>query len=135
MELVPYVDRAQRRGLPILGPRQTDGGSVNCAIHTCNPVVLSSCDHPPECDSKRTCISFSAVEAPTEEERFWPFGRTDDPVASFEYSVSGDVPTNNSGLLGGFDDVTGEKTGGVAVMVKKGPVRGLGLQNCITMIH
>ena len=58
-------------------------------------------DHP---------ISFTA--APTkeeaEEEAFWPYGPTDEPV-------------NTSGLFGPFDGVSGEETGGLHFMVEEEP--------------
>ena len=66
-------------------------------------------DHP---------ISFTMVEAPTEEEAFWPFGPTDEPV---------DI----SGLFGYFGGVSGEEAGDSLFMVEEEPAQQLGFREHI----
>ena len=60
-------------------------------------------DHP---------ISFTAVEAPTEEEAFWPFGPTDEPA-------------DTSGLFGSFGGVSGEETDDSLFVVENEPAQQL----------
>ena len=60
-----------------------DGGDFNCTTHACYPTVLSKRDQSSGRDPERPCISFTVVEEPAEEERFWLFGLTDEPVTSF----------------------------------------------------
>ena len=107
---------------------KTNGGSTYCTTHSYYPAVLSACDHPSNCDSERPCISFTATEAPTEEEKFWPFGLTDEPVASFIYSSFGHVSADTNKLFGAFGGVTSEETGSAAIMVRKGQSGGWGFE-------
>ena len=65
-------------------------------------------DHP---------ISFTAVEAPTEEEAFWPFGPTDEPV-------------DTSGLFGS-SAASVEKTDDSLFMVDEEPAQKLGFREHI----
>ena len=58
-------------------------------------------------------VSFTAVEAPTEEEAFWPFGPTDEPV-------------DTSGLIGFFGGVRGEEADDSLLMVEEKPTKQLG---------
>ena len=106
---------------------KTDGGSANCATHSYYPAAFSTRDDPSGCDPERPRISFTTVEAPTEE-GFWLFGPTGESVTSFAHSVSGDISVNTSELFGAFGGVIGGETGSAAFMVKEGPVRGLGLR-------
>ena len=87
---------------------KTNGGHANCARHSCHPAVLSTRTPFQGCGLERPCISFTAVEAATEED-FWPFGPTDEPDASFGHSASVNEPSVNSGLFGAFGGITGEK--------------------------
>ena len=66
-------------------------------------------DHP---------ISFTAVEAPTEEEAFWPFGPTDEPV-------------DTSGLFGSFGGVREEEADDSLFMVEEEPTQRLGFREHI----
>ena len=70
---------------------------------------------------ERPCISFTAVEAATEED-FRPFGSMDEPDASFGHSASVSEPTVNSELFGAFGGITGEKDGitGVFMTIVRG---------------
>ena len=60
---------------------------------------------PPGCDPECPSISFTAVEvvdtptkaARTDEEGVWPFGPTEDPVATFDIGASGDVTKKETG--------------------------------------
>ena len=61
---------------------------------------------------------FTAVEAPTEEEAFWPFGPTDEPV-------------DTSGLFGSFGGVSGEETDDSLFMVEEEPAQKLGFREHI----
>ena len=111
---------------------KTDSGSTSCATYSCYPAVLSTRDHSPGCDPEHPCTSLTAEEALTQKEEPWPFGPTDEPVASFGHSASGNIPTDTSGLFEAFGGVTGDKTDSAAFLVEKRPVRGLGLQDRIT---
>ena len=66
-------------------------------------------DHP---------VSFTAVEGPTEEEAFWPFGPTDEPV-------------DTSGLFRSFGGVSGEVTGDSLFMVEEEPTQQPGFRERI----
>ena len=57
------------------------------------------------------------MEAPTEEEAFWPFGPTDEPVVT-------------SGLFGSFGDVS-EETDDSLFMVEEEPTQQLGFREHI----
>ena len=85
---------------------QHDVGSANTgnANYAANYI-----DHP---------ISFTAVEAPTEEEAFWPFGPTDEPF-------------DTSGLFGSFGGVSGEETDDSLFMVEEEPAQQLGFREHI----
>ena len=72
------------------------------------------------------------MEESTEEERFWWFGPTDEPVVSFAHWSFEDVPTDTSGLFGAFNGVVSEETGSTACMVEEGPVRELRLRDRIS---
>ena len=113
---------------------KTDGESANCATHSGYHAVLGARDHPPGCNTERPCISFTMVKVPTEEEGFWPFGPTNEPVASFRHSASGDVPTDNSRLFGAFGGVPGEETGNPAFMTEEGLVRELSFETASSAI-
>ena len=63
-------------------------------------------------------ISFTAVEAPTEEEAFWPFGFTDELV-------------DTSGLFRFFGGASGEKTDDSFFMVEEEPTQQLVLREHI----
>ena len=81
-------------------------GSANAdnANHAANYI-----DHP---------ISFTEVEAPTEEEAFWPFGPKDKPV-------------DTSGLFGSFGGGSGEETDDLLFMVEEEPAQQLGFREHI----
>ena len=85
---------------------QHDVGSANTgnANYAANYI-----DHP---------ISFTAAEAPTEEEAFRPFGPTDEPV-------------DTSGLFGSFGGISGEKTDDSLFMVEEEPAQQLEFQEHI----
>ena len=53
---------------------------------------------------------------------FWPFGHTDELVASFD----------NRRLFSDFTDTTSKETGGSTFEMTEGPVQKLGLWNHIT---
>ena len=63
-------------------------------------------------------ISFTAVEAPTEEEVFWSFGPTDEPI-------------DTSGLFGSFGGVSGEETDDSLFMIEEKPTQPLGFREHI----
>ena len=63
-------------------------------------------------------ISFTAVEAPTEEEASWPFGSTDEPF-------------DTSGLFGSFGGVSGEETDDSLFMAEGEPTQQLGFREHI----
>ena len=83
------------------GVGSANAGSANYAA--------SYTDHP---------NSFTAIEAPTEEGSFWPFGPTDEPV---------DI----SGLFGYFGGVSGEEAGDSLFMVEEEPAQQLGFREHI----
>ena len=58
------------------------------------------------------------MEAPTEEEAFWPFGPTDEPF-------------DTSGLFGSFGGVSGEETDDSLFMVEEEPAQQLGFREHI----
>ena len=63
-------------------------------------------------------ISFTAVEAPTEEEAFGPFAPTNEPV-------------DTSGLFVSFGGVRGEKADDSLFLVEEEPAQQLGLREHI----
>ena len=69
-----------------------NNGSANCANQGSDyPAVLTASDPPPGSNIEEQGVSFAAVEVPTKdepskEESFWPFGPTDEAVASFDTS-------------------------------------------------
>ena len=78
-----------------------NNGSANCANQGSDyPAVLTASDPPPGCNIEEQGISFAAVEVPNraeppKEESFWPFGPTDEAVASFDtsgFSAALEVP-------------------------------------------
>lgn len=48
--------------------------TINFATLSRNPTFFGGRDPPSRYDPDRPCIAFTVVEAPTEEEEFWPFG-------------------------------------------------------------
>ena len=106
-------------------------GHANCACHSCYPAVLSTRTPLQGCCLERPCISFTAEEGATEED-FWPFGPTDEPVASFGRSASVNEPTVYSALFGAFGGITGENTSDSVLLAEEDPVQELGLQHRIT---
>ena len=110
---------------------KTNEAHANCACHSCYPAVLSSRNLPQGCCLERTCISFTAMEAATEEE-FWPFGPTDERDASFGHSASVNEPRVNSGLFGAIGGVTGEETSDSVLLAEEDPVQKQGLRDRIT---
>ena len=84
----------------------THGDADCCTQHGVGSAIVGTenyIDHP---------ISFTAVEAPTEEEAFWPFGLTNEPV-------------DTSRLFGSFGDVSGEEIGDSLFMVEEEPAQQL----------
>ena len=63
-------------------------------------------------------ISLTAVEASTEEEAFWPFGPTDEPV-------------DTSVLIGFFGGVRGEEADDLLPMIEEEPTKQLGFREHI----
>ena len=63
-------------------------------------------------------ISFTVVEAPMEQEAFWPFGPTHEPV-------------DTSGLFESFGGVSGEDTDDSLFMVEEEPAQQLGFREHI----
>ena len=63
-------------------------------------------------------VSFTTVEVPTEEEMFWSFGPTDEPI-------------DTSGMFGPFGGVSGEVTDDSLFMVVEEPAQELGFREHI----
>ena len=63
-------------------------------------------------------VSFTTVEVPTEEETFWSFGPTDEPI-------------DTSGMFGPFGGVSGEVTDDSLFMVVEEPAQELGFREHI----
>ena len=83
-----------------------NNGIANCTNQGSDyPAVFTASDPPPGSNIEEQGIWFAAVEVPTrdrpsKEESFWPFGPTDEAVASFA----------TSGFFSGFGGATSEET-------------------------
>ena len=84
---------------------RSTAGALTCATYSWHSAVLSARDHPPGCEPERPCTSSTVEGAPTEKEGLWPFGPTNEPLASLGHSVAGNVSTDTNERFGAFGGV------------------------------